>query len=233
MYDFHEPTLFQCLSIMLSSTWEHIKVPWSNLVNRYNTTLYDLGPYCASLYLFLEIQHTLRCIQSESLIQDKMEIESVDLPCTLEINNEAPPDDITILWDIISDFKGFFWDPENPDVVPVVVPITWCTPKVKALRDILLEFYTESFQVIIFVEQRQVAACLSKVLPAIPELKDKIRSAHLVGQGVNVDGVSKATDTYFGDALEEFRTGKINVCEFLSHIPMQSRKDADEHSGLK
>jgi len=125
-------------------------------------------------------------------------------------------DDLVLIRDIISDFETFFSNAGNSNIAPIPLPDTWCTPKLIALKDILLEFYTAKFQVIIFVEQRQVAACLSKALPAMPELKDKIRSAHLVGQGVNVDGVSKMTNAYHGGAIGAFREGKVNVRECSS-----------------
>ncbi|KAF5358535.1 hypothetical protein D9756_001949 [Leucocoprinus leucothites] len=210
-YNFHEPTLFQCLSIVSGSTWDYVGVPWSNVTTRYDTTLYNLGPYCASLYLFLEIRHALQRASSELPIASPMiEVETVDPVSTPAFTKQAP-EELAIVRDIISEFEVFFWNNEDPNIVPIAIPSTWCTPKLNALRDTLLEFYTSSFQAIIFVEQRQVAACLSKVLPAIPELKNKIRSAHLVGQGVNVDGVSKTTDAYYGDAAEAFRMGNVNV----------------------
>lgn len=176
-------------------------------------TLYNLGPYCASLYLFLEVRHALKRIQSElhAPVAGGTEMETVGPVSTLESSKKLLPEDVFLARDIISDFEGFFWDPEDPNTVPVPVPAAWCTPKLEALRDVLLEFHTTNFQAIIFVEQRQVASCLSKVLPAMPELKDKIRSAHLVGQGVNSEGVSKTTDMFHGDAVQAFRRREVNV----------------------
>jgi endoribonuclease Dicer len=217
-YDFLEPTLFQCLSIISPSTWDFLEVPWLNLVMRYDTTLYNLGPYCASLYLFLEVRHALKPAQSE-IMADGMEMEAIDFLIPLNTGKKAPSHEVVVIQDIISGFEGFFLKSGNPNIVPISVPMGWCTPKLSSLKDILLEFYTATFQAIIFVEQRQVAACLSKVLPAIAELKDKIRSAHLVGKGANVDGVSKTTDAYHGDAVEAFRKGKVNVREYL-YIPI-------------
>ncbi|KAL4065225.1 hypothetical protein V8B97DRAFT_1946194 [Scleroderma yunnanense] len=67
--------------------------------------------------------------------------------------------------------------------VPITVPLAWCSPKVKALTEVLLEYHTPMFHGIVFVEQRQVAACLAKILGNIPELRGKIRCAELVGHG--------------------------------------------------
>ncbi|KAI6038416.1 hypothetical protein EDC04DRAFT_3022354 [Pisolithus marmoratus] len=45
--------------------------------------------------------------------------------------------------------------------VPITVPLAWCSPKMKALTEVLLEYYTSTFHGIVFVEQCQVAACNS------------------------------------------------------------------------
>ncbi|KAI6138924.1 hypothetical protein BKA82DRAFT_3009633 [Pisolithus tinctorius] len=73
--------------------------------------------------------------------------------------------------------------PTAQSTVPVTVPLAWCSPKVKALTEVLLEYHTSTFHGIVFVEQRQVAACLAKILGNVPELRGKIRCAELVGHG--------------------------------------------------
>ncbi|KAI6111057.1 hypothetical protein F5141DRAFT_1112279 [Pisolithus sp. B1] len=66
--------------------------------------------------------------------------------------------------------------PTAQSTVPITVPLAWCSPKVKALTE-------STFHGIVFVEQRQVAACLAKILGNVPELRGKIRCAELVGHG--------------------------------------------------
>ncbi|KIK15716.1 hypothetical protein PISMIDRAFT_292156 [Pisolithus microcarpus 441] len=73
--------------------------------------------------------------------------------------------------------------PAVQSTVPITVPLAWCSPKVKALTEVLLEYYTSTFHGIVFVEQRQVATCLAKILGNVPELRGKIRCAELVGHG--------------------------------------------------
>ncbi|KAI6038418.1 hypothetical protein EDC04DRAFT_3113667 [Pisolithus marmoratus] len=73
--------------------------------------------------------------------------------------------------------------PTLQSAVPITVPLAWCSPKVKALTEVLLEYYTSTFHGIVFVEQRQVAACLAKILGNVPELRGKIRCGELVGHG--------------------------------------------------
>lgn len=189
-------------------------------------TLYNVGPYCASLYLFLEIRHTVKHVQFNlrATDTDNTQMEVVEVMSTSKAISKALPDEVLLIQEILTGFEDFFRNSEDLNIVPVTVPTTWCSPKLNALKDILLEFYTTNFQVIVFVEQRQVAACISKVLPAMPELNDKIRSAHLVGQGVNNEGVSKTTDTYHGDAIQAFRKGDVNVREwFFLKSPFSAR----------
>ncbi|KAI6164182.1 hypothetical protein EDD17DRAFT_1562649 [Pisolithus thermaeus] len=73
--------------------------------------------------------------------------------------------------------------PTAQSTVPITVPLAWCSPKVKALTEVLLEYYTSTFHGIVFVEQRQVAACLAKILGNVPELRGKIQCMELVGHG--------------------------------------------------
>ena len=63
----------------------------------------------------------------------------------------------------------------------------------------------------IFVEQRQVASTLSKTLLAIPETSGKLRTAYLVGEGVNSEGVARESDRVRGDPVTLFREGQLNV----------------------
>ena len=70
------------------------------------------------------------------------------------------------------------------------------------------------FQGIIFVEQRQVASTLGRLPESVSELQGTIRCTHLVGQGINSEGVSRHFDRYQGDAVKLFRDKEINICMF-------------------
>jgi endoribonuclease Dicer len=120
--------------------------------------------------------------------------------------------------DILSDFESFFSDKLITNEIPKPVHLEWCTPKIRALVDILLAHHSPTFQGIVFVEQRQIAAILAKVLPAIPQLKGVIRSASLVGQGVGLDGISKGTGNNQGDVVGQFRKGDINLRSYLDSL---------------
>ena len=124
------------------------------------------------------------------------------------------PDEVTFIRDTLEDFRSFF--PADPaQAIPISVPLDWCTPKVKVLVDLLLEYHVKdpAFQCVVFVEQRQVASTLSKILQAIPELTGRIATAFLVGQGVNGEGLSKQSERFNGDPVKMLKDGVINVCE--------------------
>jgi endoribonuclease Dicer len=174
------------------------------------STLGNLGPYCASLFLYSEIQRLFRDILQGRPEQSH---DSVDLILLDYKYQDSQEKEINFVLDILEDFQDFF----PPDALscdsPAAIGLDWCTPKVKVLVDLLLEFEAKSstFQCIIFVEQRQVASMLSKVLQVIPDLNSKIKSAFLVGQGVNSEGVTKHSDRNSGNAVKMFKDGLINV----------------------
>jgi endoribonuclease Dicer len=96
--------------------------------------------------------------------------------------------------------------------LPSTIPLAWCSPNVESLVKVTLKY---TFQRIIFVEQRQVASTLGRLLETVSELQGTVRCAHLVGQGVNSEGVSRYFDRYQGDAVKLFRDKEINICMFL------------------
>jgi len=182
---------------------------------RYTVTFNNLGPYCASLFIYQEIQHHVSRVIAEhkhSLTQDQDDVEMDGiLPVSTVPSFRVLPDDFFLVIDILLDFHLFF--PTSPSSKRISVPLEWCTPKLGVLVDILDKYYghTPTFQCIIFVEQRQVASSLSAVLPNIPELRGKIKCGHLVGTGVNSEGVSKHSTAQDGDPVKLFREHEINI----------------------
>ena len=215
-YDYPSPTIFECLKIVDSSLWQALDIPWYNLEIRYYNTFASLGPYAASLFLFAEMLFLIGKILDDhaAYVDSLMVDDDGELPHGRPIKTLPPEIDLVI--DIISGFAPFFPESTTSYDLPQDIPLSWCSPKVKVLVDILLRYHTPDFQGIIFVEQRQTASALSKVLPRIPELQGRIRTAHLVGQGVGNDGVTKHSDRYLGDPVALFRTKAINLCMFHS-----------------
>ncbi|THH31544.1 hypothetical protein EUX98_g2658 [Antrodiella citrinella] len=115
---------------------------------------------------------------------------------------------------ILAEFQPLFEDPINPQMVPVNVDLTWCSPKLRLLADLLVQHYATGFQGIVFVEQRHVAACLSKMLPKIPQLEHYIRSGQLIGHGASnvaksqVRGMALRTQQ---DVVKLFRDNIVNL----------------------
>ena len=173
------------------------------------------------MFLYLEMQHHVARVIAETKTKlleasaDAMSVDDVDASSSQA--SKEPPQELFLVIDVLLDFQKFFPADASMLTVPIPVPLEWCTPKVKVLVDMLVAYVTRfpALQCIIFVEQRQVASSLSKILPAIPELKDKISCGFLVGSGVNSDGVSTQTNRHYGDPVGLFRDRKLNICESL------------------
>jgi endoribonuclease Dicer len=184
LYDYPSPTLQECFNLF--DIWTEFDIPWMKIQSRYFATLENLGPYCAELYLYNNMKH--RVIQ---LLNESQDIDTRQL---LEMN------------EIIGEYEPFFDDPTVP------VTLAHCSPKVSELVSILLSHASSSanrFQGIIFVEQRQVASCLARILPRIAELKQcDIRCAELVGQ--NPDNVGGKGGGQRG-VVKAFRDGEVNL----------------------
>ncbi|KAF8191429.1 hypothetical protein K438DRAFT_1675400 [Mycena galopus ATCC 62051] len=189
-YDFPSPTLWTYLSVF-KTAFCNLNIGWDDIERRYATTLFNLGPQCASLYLYLEIGHRISkfCEAGDS---DPPEPTSEDL-CA----------ELVQIQDILDAFDHLS--------TSLPVCLEWCSPKLRVLVDILLSQNSQAFQCIIFVEQRQVAVCLAKVLPCIPVLRDLVRCAELVGQGDSTDGVSRNLGPTAQNTLQLFREGRINL----------------------
>jgi endoribonuclease Dicer len=200
---------------------------------KYHVTRNSLGPYCADLYLYHDIKARISQIINdlEASIKDKPRINydgdaypGMDMDASSETTIVIPPDLEQIDF-ILCEFRPFFEDDSMPPVVPITVPLAWCSPKVKALAEVLLEHCSPTFQGIVFVEQRQVAACLAKILSCIPELRGSIRCAELVGHGgghghrgkhaatANVKGMGLARQQ---DVVKSFRDGTLNLRALIS-----------------
>ncbi|KAF7353674.1 Dicer-like protein 1 [Mycena venus] len=189
-YDFPSPTLWACLSAF-KSTFDSLNLGWDEIERRYANTLFNLGPYCASMYLYFEIDHRISHFRESDDITNPLEtFSSPDLST-----------EVVQILDILSAF-------DHLSTLPVC--LEWCSPKIRVLVDILL--LHQSQQCMIFVEQRQVAVCLAKILPCIPVLHDVVRCAELVGQGADsTDGFSKNLSKTAQDTLQSFREGSINL----------------------
>lgn len=196
--------------------WDKLGIPfYPTLENRYLSTLGNLGPYSASLFLYFEIQHLFHNLQQEHHLSEDTNDPDYIGPITFS-SQKCHVEEIKFVLDVLTDFKPFFPSDASSQDIPIPVNLEWCTPKVKVLVDLLVEFGTKYpfFQCVIFVEQRQIASTLSKLLQVIPELNSRIKTAFLVGQGTSAEGLFKSTDQFSGDPVKMFKDGLINVREY-------------------
>ncbi|GLB35495.1 putative dicer dimerisation domain containing protein [Lyophyllum shimeji] len=210
-YDCPVSSLWKCLQVFDKTIWAELEIPWTSLEMRYYSTLNNLGPYAASLFLHIELGQHLSRIH-DSYLNNLLALDytmEMELPSQIEV--KSPPSDFWEIRQVHVDFGAYFASPLSTYQTPIPVPLTWCTPKVQTVVDILLAYYTPDFQGIVFVEQRQTATCLAMILSAIAELEGSIRCGALMGQGVNSDGVAKLTPGGHKTAVESFRKGDINL----------------------
>ncbi|KAF9025151.1 P-loop containing nucleoside triphosphate hydrolase protein [Hymenopellis radicata] len=148
-----------------------LDLEWEVIERRYQVTLFNLGPFCAAMYLHKEMWTRIR-----ALIVQRSNYDEV-----VSGTSKALPDDIYHVAEILLDYQSFF----TPD------------------------HHSPTFQGIVFVEQRQVAACLADILPNVPELKGLITCADLVGKASSVEGISNARGN--SNAVLAFRQKKVNL----------------------
>ncbi|PPQ65094.1 hypothetical protein CVT24_003055 [Panaeolus cyanescens] len=220
-YIYPSPTIYQALSIIDTQTWETLDFPWPAIENRYQGTLYNLGLIPASMFLFQEVQyHTStflkenrqRVLLAMERDEDSMVIEtpSDDKGQPLPSIQSSIPDELYLIIDILVDYEPVFF-PRDPSLSLEPALSQWTTPKVHTLIDLLVEYHSPVFQCIIFVEQRQTASTLARILALTPRIRGKIRPGHLVGTGVSADGLSRPNDVSTRDVVQDFRDGKINT----------------------
>ncbi|KAH6919140.1 type III restriction enzyme [Coprinopsis sp. MPI-PUGE-AT-0042] len=213
---FPSPTLFHCLKTFNAndpSLFDNLGISFNKLEMRYYMTLNNLGPYAASLFLFSEMHHQLdgqlQKAQKALSVESHMEAMSLDA----EVASRLPPIGMFDILDVMDGYEPWFLDLSQDDAskLPVTVPLDWCTTKLQRLIEILKTHLQNPIQTIIFVEQRQTASCLAKVLEVVEELKDVVRCGYLVGVTKTMDGLSKLSGTPNVNPVELFRDRKINV----------------------
>ncbi|EMD34372.1 hypothetical protein CERSUDRAFT_55073 [Gelatoporia subvermispora B] len=198
-----------------------VDIPVEKIRARYEVTLQSLGPYGADLFLYTDLRQRIAQLIEQTMegnldtLAIKQYYQDGDVYMAPAFADVLLPPQVQELEVILDDFRELFEDSANPDVVPVTVHLKWCSPKVRILIDILFDQYTSTFQGIIFVEQRHVAACLAKMLPRVPQLSHLIRSAQLIGHGTGnsmykIRGKGMAVRNQ-QDVVKLFREKQINL----------------------
>ncbi|KAH9890583.1 hypothetical protein C8Q73DRAFT_652216 [Cubamyces lactineus] len=194
-----------------------IGIPVEKILTRYAVTFYSLGPFGAELFLYNEVKQRV-----SQLIQDALD-SAMDYLTPAQYTENARgltdihQDDLVHpklreIEQTLAEFSSFFDPPEGS--TPPEIPLTWCSPKVRVLAETLFDRYTSSFQGIVFVEQRHVAACLATLLCRIPLISHIIKAEQLVGHGrdagakTNTKGMGTRNQQ---DTVQLFRERRINV----------------------
>lgn len=189
-----------------------IDIPVEKIRTRFEVTYHSLGPYGAELFLYHDIKH--RLAQYVSQAEEHMEYMNTTHLDGVQPEGIKLPPELAHMEVVLQQFSDFFDNEEDPDTVPIRIDLKWCSPKVVLLSQLLFEYYKPDFQGIIFVEQRHVAACLSKMLPRIPPLQLYFKSAQLIGHGASslqksqVRGMALKSQQ---EAVKMFRDGECNL----------------------
>ncbi|CEL52087.1 endoribonuclease Dicer [Rhizoctonia solani AG-1 IB] len=184
-----------------------------DLTSRFKHVLKELGPLAADYFILLFIKRAIdKSTVASSELGAYFSRESSAVPETN--GNSSPTLDKT--W---SDLDNAYTEhlariQERAKEIDKQQMLSWFTPKLKILVSILEANRAEDFSALIFVEQRQVAAALAWLLPLVPELRDWVKAAALVGHGdgsragFEGSGMAHATQR---STVRSFRSGDINL----------------------
>ena len=182
-------------------------------------TYYSLGPFGAELFLYTEMKQRVTQLIRDA-IESAMEVLTADQYARIveggsltEVPGAVHPK-LREYERILSEFRDDFDDPPDGRL-PRPIPLSWCTPKVAALTQILFNRYTSTFQGIVFVEQRHIATCLAAMLRRIPLLGHIIKCEQLVGHGASAVAKSHLKGMAVRsqqDTVQMFRDRQLNIC---------------------
>ncbi len=139
---------------------------------------------------------------------------STDSSAEIDTSTSRRIPELHDLCEVLGEYQPFFEHvSDNEDEsVPWAFRLSWCSPKVQTLVEILLESYTPKFHGIVFVERRHVARVLSSVISRVPILRDIINCAECVGHGGEEKGLGGGMPSEKQrNVVNDFRDGKINL----------------------
>ncbi|TDL27660.1 P-loop containing nucleoside triphosphate hydrolase protein [Rickenella mellea] len=183
---------------------------------RYFVTLNALGPYAADCFIHSYLTHKLtellRQDHATYLTQINKSFPGYSL-ANVRGNNADAFFNNTVSKGVLESLQGALTHFNLHMSADTVFLDEWFSPKFHAVVDILRNRRSSVFQGILFVEQRQVAMTLAKLLARAPELKDWLRCAELMGHGGQTEGGNsfkgmglKGQD----EVVKSFREGKLN-----------------------
>ncbi|KAJ3907181.1 hypothetical protein F5879DRAFT_796189 [Lentinula edodes] len=207
-YDYPSPLLWDALNVFtLLKNVALDNGSWADVERRYFVTLNNLGPYAASFYLFSEASYLITRLFAIYRVADVSEIN--ELVVSRSSSPKEIPSELFDIADVLVDYQAYFTKMDDPSSLPSSVSLDWCTPKVRTLAEVLRNHHSPTFQGIIFVEQRQIATYLAKILPHIPELNGLVKCGSFVGGVATSERVS--SDGGQEQVARSFREKKINL----------------------
>lgn len=191
----------------------HPVVIGGNLELRYDVTKAEVGPYGADFYLSTHLRalvaDLVRKHQYDYMVTQTDAAQTVSFD---EISMDSRPSELSAtLIQVESILEQFGQSMSFEDSITILPE--WLSPKLRVLVSILTERRSSSFQGIVFVEQRQVAATLAWILPRVPELRGWIATGALIGHGIKrgVGSGQGMEDKKQRDTLNSFRAGITNL----------------------
>lgn len=180
---------------------------------RYFVTLEELGPFAADIYLASYLDTALSTYIGKNsydyLIEREFLVNTPSLSPEISSSDPLRVDaaDILTMKELLEEFTS-----EGLQEESFVVPNEWISPKLRILVNELCARRHNSFQCMIFVEQRQIAVTLAWILSRISELKSWIFPGAIIGHGggrsASIQGMvyKKQKQT-----LDFFRSGAYNL----------------------
>ena len=188
-----------------------ITIPWGKIQTRYRVAYESLGPCGAETFLHAELKQQVRYLLDTAFPDGEFVSELG--PAQFSVKQDSDKSNLVNKLDQILKLLAQY-DEHLADGTEKLLDPSWCTPKVIALVDVLLENYHESFQSIVFVEQRHIATSLAVLINRFPNATGRLRCAVLLGHGVTDNSAAsiKGMPTRVqGDVVQMFRKREVNV----------------------
>ncbi|KAI9446772.1 hypothetical protein H4582DRAFT_2070099 [Lactarius indigo] len=194
------------------------EIPWQQLNSRYLFALGTLGIFAAELFLYTDLQMRLAELSHPRDIDEmeslRMRYLYADVSHKIDDHPACDVPELRDLYEILAEYQPFFEHTSFCEDVPSPwsLSLSWFSPKVQTLVDILLENYTPEFHGIVFVDRRHIARVLSGIISRIPTLKGIITCAECVGHGRDDKGIAGGMPIHRQRKIvNDFRDGKINL----------------------
>jgi endoribonuclease Dicer len=194
--------------VMNAKLWNTRGLNLSEVETKYTVAFDALGPLGADHYLFSYLERRVNEIQNTHV--------GIALNLMAVANGSAQPPSapakgLQEVQRLLEVYRPIF------GVAIPTINISWLSPKVLTLAELLLSVQSESFQGIVFVEQRHVTTALSWLLSGISALNEWLKCAPFVGHGTNSSSNIEAlgsrgmTFKLQNDVVKSFRDSEFNL----------------------